>query len=164
MSTPVRSAVVLSILAILACGVASEPAPTHRVALPKTDSFPPTTITVPTLTQRPIALSSFKDKPDLGYTLLVGDNSATPGVFAATIRVERYEGLQLDCSGEWTTERRDALEVQTCDADNATTIVIPHSGGDIQCWSRWGVMGELTPVRRGLADAVDASCTTIAFE
>jgi hypothetical protein len=165
MGNRVRSALHLPLFAMLACSHPPEAAETHRVTLAKTDLLPAMTITVPTIMDGPFALSSFKDKPNAGYTLFGSDDPGSrPEMFGATIRVERDEGLKLLCRSELVTERLAGHEVQRCADSNEMTVLIPHAGGDIRCWSRWQVMGELTPARRGLGEAVDASCTTIAFE
>ena len=157
-----RVSLSFTFFAVLACDHARERAETRRVTLPKTTTLPAMTLTVPKFLNAPVALAS-SDHPNAGYAL-AGAEQPGPDGFAARVQIERHDGKQPLCDGEWVTERREALEVRSCAAADLTTVLIPHAAGEILCWSQWHAFGDITAHQRTIADAIDATCTTITFQ
>jgi len=157
-----HSSVFQLVLCLLA-GCAPDPVEIRRVELSRTDTLPAMTIDVPAFLGPPRASRDPED-PRAGYSMVGADGIGTPDGFLATVHIEVYRDQPTRCfDDDWTAERREGIEVWRCPKDRRTAVVIPRDDGNILCMSLWQSIGDLTPTRRTLAEAIDASCPSLSI-
>lgn len=72
--------------------------------------------------------------------------------------------VEPECDGDWWIVDRGERPSWRCSIGHLLLVRIPHPNGAIHCWSDWFAFGELGPAQEAFTQAIDASCSTLAFE